>query len=77
MTNDKPQHGGRRANQTGRPKKAEQEKKVKLSITISPMIHDWLKAKRSYPREPLSQVIEREFIHQRNEEMLDEIFGRP
>lgn len=74
---DQPKRGGLRSPAGGRPKKTETEKKVKLSITISPMIHDWLKSKRTYPREPLSQVIERECIHQRNSEMLDTIFGRP
>jgi hypothetical protein len=35
-------------------------RKVKLSITISPEVRDWLKARRARPNEPISQVIERE-----------------
>lgn len=56
---DKPQRGGLRNPPGGRPQLPENEKKVKINITISKALHDALLARRDPPTEPLSQVIER------------------
>lgn len=56
---DKPQPGGLRNPPGGRPKLPEDEKKVKINITISPALHAALLARRDPPTEKLSQVIER------------------
>jgi len=74
---DKPTPGGLRNPPGGRPPLPESERKVKLSITISPEVRDWLKAKRKRPNEPISQVIDRQLNSQRNNEMLDDLFGKP
>lgn len=72
---DKPTRGGLRSPPGGRPPLPESERKVKLSITISPELRDWLKARRTRPNEPISQVVERQLNSQRNNEMLDSLFG--
>lgn len=72
---EKKRPGGLRNPPGGRPPKAQEERKVKISITISPELRDWLKAKRTRPNEPMSQVIERQLNSQRNNEMLDRLLG--
>lgn len=49
--------GGLRIPAGGRPPKAPEDRKVKVSITISQALHT--KLLTTYPDEPLSQVIER------------------
>jgi hypothetical protein len=59
MINDKPPRGGLRSPPGGRPPKQPEERKVKISITISKDVQTWLQAQRNRPNEPISQVIER------------------
>lgn len=73
---DKPKPGGLRNPPGGRPKMDPDARKVKLSITISPELAAWLRTKRARLNEPISQVVERELNHQRNNEMLDQLFGK-
>lgn len=49
----KPQRGGLRTPAGGRPPKPESERKVKVTISISPALLT------KYPNEPLSQTVER------------------
>lgn len=62
---DKPQRGGLRNPPGGRPKKAEADKKIKINITLSKGIIDWLGEQRQ-PDEPLSNAIERVLQAQRD-----------
>lgn len=62
MSSDRPRRGGRREPPGGRPPKEPEERKVKISITISQGVRDWLRGQRERPNEPLSQVVERKLM---------------
>ena len=57
--NHKPTPGGFRNPPGGRPPLPENERRVKVSITLSKVTVARLKEQRRRPNEPLSQVIER------------------
>jgi hypothetical protein len=56
---DTPKPGGLRNPAGGRPRIEAGERKVKISVTVSPHVHHWLLAQRQRPHEPLSQVVDR------------------
>lgn len=59
MTDKPEKRGGLRTPPGGRPTLLESERKVKLSITLDHATVARLRARRTRPNEPLSQVIER------------------
>lgn len=56
---DRRKPGGRREPPGGRPPLPPEERRVKVSISISPEVRQWLTGQRERPNEPISRVIER------------------
>lgn len=55
----KPKTGGLRNPVGGRPPLEPGQRKVKISVTVSPDVHRWLLTQRQRPHEPLSRVVDR------------------
>lgn len=61
------QHGGRRPNQTGRPSKVPDQKKVKHSVSLSPENHAYILS-RQRPHETYSATLDRILTERRHDD---------